>query len=71
MWKLSQEEAWQADLRGREANHMSQLAAEWHRRDQQRQQLLREKVSKRGGVNELFAVDAIACTLLLYRFRCS
>ena len=44
MWKLVEEEAFQQQLRGKEAAHMTQLADEWQKRDQQRQQLLKQKV---------------------------
>ena len=37
----------QESLRGREVAHMSRLGREWERREEQRQQLLKQKVSEK------------------------
>ena len=44
---MGEEEAWRREMREREEGLMARLAAEWERRDTERQQLLQKKVRER------------------------
>ncbi len=45
MWKMAEEESFQQALHSKEKAHMTRLAEEWGRREQQRQQILKQKVN--------------------------
>ena len=52
LWKDAQEKLFEKQLKCREIEHMEEMANEWHRRDQLRQQILSKKIEEYAALEE-------------------